>query len=61
MPTSSVTTDRAPTPAGPYSQGIVANGLCSTAGFGPQVRTTVNSDLMDILVQIDVVSVEGPS
>jgi 2-iminobutanoate/2-iminopropanoate deaminase len=26
----------APRPAGPYSQGIVANGLMYTAGFGPQ-------------------------
>jgi 2-iminobutanoate/2-iminopropanoate deaminase len=26
----------APEPAGPYSQGIVANGFLFTAGFGPQ-------------------------
>jgi 2-iminobutanoate/2-iminopropanoate deaminase len=31
-----VHTANAPQPAGPYSQGIVANGLMYTAGFGPQ-------------------------
>jgi N-acyl-D-amino-acid deacylase len=31
-----VHTTNAPRPAGPYSQGIVANGLMYTAGFGPQ-------------------------
>lgn len=121
MAKTSITTDRAPNPAGPYSQGVVANGFLYTAGFGPQdpatgdvpenvgdqtrqvlnnlqavlaelgadlgdvvkvtthlehlkrdfaeynsayqeffsepypVRTTVGSDLMDILVEIDVV------
>jgi 2-iminobutanoate/2-iminopropanoate deaminase len=123
VPKTNVTTGRAPQPAGPYSQGIVANGFLYTAGFGPQdpatgtvpesvgdqtrqvlrniqavlaergadlddivkvtthlqhlkrdfdeyssayreffsepfpVRTTVGSDLMDILVEIDVVAV----
>lgn len=28
--------DNAPTPAGAYSQGVVANGFLFTAGFGPQ-------------------------
>ncbi|MFD9287522.1 RidA family protein [Streptomyces sp. NPDC060030] len=122
-----VHTSGAPSPAGAYSQGIVAGGLLFTAGFGPQdptsgevpqgvgaqtaqvlrnigavlaeegltmrdvvkvtahlqhlkrdfsaydavyreffdepcpVRTTVGSDLMDILVEIDVVAaVPGP-
>lgn len=125
MPKASITTDRAPNPAGPYSQGTVQNGLLFTAGFGPQdpasgtvpesvgdqtrqvltniravlaergadlddvlkvtthlqhlkrdfdeynrayaeffnepypVRTTVGSDLMDILVEIDVVVALG--
>lgn len=122
MPKSALTTDRAPQPAGAYSQGVVAGGFLYTAGFGPQdpatgevadnvgdqtrqvlrnvgavlaergadfgdvvkatvhlqhlkrdfadyntayseffdepypVRTTVGSDLMDILVEIDVVA-----
>jgi len=30
----------APQPAGPYSQGIEANGFFYTAGFGPQNPTT---------------------
>lgn len=33
---TAVHTAHAPQPAGPYSQGIVANGLFYTAGFGPQ-------------------------
>lgn len=31
-----ITVVNAPAPAGPYSQGIVANGFLFTAGFGPQ-------------------------
>ncbi|WNB86413.1 Rid family hydrolase [Cellulomonas sp. ATA003] len=30
-----VSTTRAPRPAGPYTQGVVAQGLLWTAGFGP--------------------------
>jgi reactive intermediate/imine deaminase len=30
-----IQTDKAPRPAGAYSQGIVANGFLYTAGFGP--------------------------
>jgi reactive intermediate/imine deaminase len=33
-------TTNAPQPAGPYSQGIEANGFFYTAGFGPQDPTT---------------------
>ncbi|OYN96196.1 peptide/nickel transport system substrate-binding protein/2-iminobutanoate/2-iminopropanoate deaminase [Propionibacteriaceae bacterium ES.041] len=33
------TTD-APQPAGPYSQGVIANGFVYTAGFGPQDPAT---------------------
>ena len=36
MAKTDVHTANAPRPAGPYSQGIVANGLMYTAGFGPQ-------------------------
>ena len=39
MTKTGVQTARAPQPAGPYSQGIVANGLFYTAGFGPQDPT----------------------
>jgi 2-iminobutanoate/2-iminopropanoate deaminase len=38
-----VHTAHAPQPAGPYSQGIVANGLFYTAGFGPQDPTNGNA------------------
>ncbi|MBW4096327.1 MAG: RidA family protein [Acidobacteria bacterium] len=34
-------TSNAPQPAGPYSQGVEANGFFYTAGFGPQ---NVNAD-----------------
>lgn len=33
-------TPKAPQPAGPYSQGIEANGFFYTAGFGPQDPAT---------------------
>ena len=36
----SIMTPNAPTPIGPYSQGIVANGFLYTAGFGPQDPAT---------------------
>ncbi len=32
---SVIRTDSAPTPAGPYSQGVIAGGFLVTAGFGP--------------------------
>lgn len=36
MSKTAIRTSSAPQPAGPYSQGIVANGFLYTAGFGPQ-------------------------
>lgn len=33
-------TTNAPQPAGPYSQGVLANGFFYTAGFGPQDPAT---------------------
>jgi reactive intermediate/imine deaminase len=36
MTKTAIRTASAPQPAGPYSQGIVANGFFYTAGFGPQ-------------------------
>lgn len=35
MAREQIQTDKAPDPAGAYSQGIVANGFLYTAGFGP--------------------------
>lgn len=40
MTKSAVHTSNAPQPAGPYSQGIEANGFFYTAGFGPQDPAT---------------------
>jgi reactive intermediate/imine deaminase len=40
MTKSAIRTSGAPQPAGPYSQGIVANGFFYTAGFGPQDPAT---------------------
>nr|WP_022908275.1 Rid family hydrolase [Curtobacterium sp. B18] len=37
---TAIVTDAAPKPAGPYSQGIIANGFIYTAGFGPQDPAT---------------------
>jgi 2-iminobutanoate/2-iminopropanoate deaminase len=36
MAKTGIRTANAPQPAGPYSQGVVANGFVYTAGFGPQ-------------------------
>ncbi len=40
MPKKSILIPNAPTPAGPYSHGVVANGFLYTAGFGPQDPAT---------------------
>lgn len=40
MPRQEIRTDKAPNPAGAYSQGIVAGGFLYTAGFGPQDPAT---------------------
>jgi reactive intermediate/imine deaminase len=40
MTKSAIHTSSAPQPAGPYSQGIVANEFFYTAGFGPQDPAT---------------------
>ncbi len=40
MTKHAITTDQAPSPAGAYSQGVVANVLLFTAGFGPQDPAT---------------------
>jgi enamine deaminase RidA (YjgF/YER057c/UK114 family) len=43
--------DRAPEPAGPYSQGIVCGDLLFTAGFGPQDRANGNAVADDVAEQ----------
>jgi len=40
MPKKAILIPNAPTPAGPYSHGVVANGFLFTAGFGPQDPAT---------------------
>ena len=40
MTKRAITTQDAPTPVGPYSQGIVSKGFLYTAGFGPQDPAT---------------------
>lgn len=40
MSKTGIQTDNAPSPAGPYSQGVVAGGFLYTAGFGPQDPAT---------------------
>ncbi|PWH07433.1 reactive intermediate/imine deaminase [Brachybacterium endophyticum] len=40
---TAITTEKAPKPAGPYSQGIVSGDLLFTAGFGPQDRANDNA------------------
>lgn len=40
MPKKAILIPNAPTPAGPYSHGVVANGFLYTAGFGPQDPAT---------------------
>ena len=40
MPKEAIAAENAPPPVGPYSQGIVTNGLLYTAGFGPQDPAT---------------------
>ena len=46
-----VVTDKAPRPAGPYSQGIVSGDLLFTAGFGPQDRANGNAVAADVAEQ----------
>lgn len=58
MTKMAVSASGTPHPAGPYSQGIIANGLLFTAGFGPQdpntgeVPTGVASQTAQVLLNI---------
>lgn len=40
MSKQAIVIPNAPAPAGPYNQGVVANGFLYTAGFGPQDPVT---------------------
>ena len=59
-----VRTDRAPAPAGAYSQGVVAGGFLFTAGFGPQdpvdgaVAPSVGEQTTQVLANISAVLAE---
>jgi 2-iminobutanoate/2-iminopropanoate deaminase len=56
-----IRTNGAPSPAGPYNQGIAANGMVYTAGFGPQhpvtgvVPATVGDQTRQVLRNISAV------
>lgn len=54
MNKTAIATTDAPQPAGPYSQGIVANGFVYTAGFGPQDPATgaVSDDVQEQTRQV---------
>jgi len=65
MSKTAIRTATAPQPAGPYSQGIVANGFFYTAGFGPQdphnggaVAPTVAEQTRQVLRNIAAVLAE---
>jgi 2-iminobutanoate/2-iminopropanoate deaminase len=64
MTKTAIITANAPQPAGPYSQGIVANGFLYTAGFGPQdpqtgeIAATVGEQTRQVLRNIEAVLAE---
>lgn len=64
MTKTAIITDNAPKPAGPYSQGIVANGFLYSAGFGPQdpatgaVPESVGDQTRQVLRNIEAVLTE---
>lgn len=64
MSKQAVQTDRAPAPAGAYSQGVVAGGFLFTAGFGPQdpgtggVAPTVGEQTAQVLANVAAVLAE---
>ena len=64
MNKKAIRTDKAPAPAGAYSQGIVAGGFLYTAGFGPQhpetgtVAPSVGEQTAQVLANISAVLAE---
>lgn len=65
MTKKAVYTGRAPQPAGPYSQGVVANGFFYSAGFGPQdpatgaVADSVSKQTRQVLKNVETVLAEA--
>ena len=66
MPRAAVTAATAPTPAGPYSHGVVAGGFIFTAGFGPQdpannnaIAESVGDQTRQVLRNIQAVLAEA--
>jgi len=65
MPKKAIVIPNAPAPAGPYSQGVVANGFLYTAGFGPQDPITgevpdgVAAQTRQVLRNLDAVLAEA--
>jgi 2-iminobutanoate/2-iminopropanoate deaminase len=61
MTKRAISIDNAPSPAGPYSQGVVANGFLFTAGFGPQdpasgaIAESVGDQTRQVLRNIEAV------
>lgn len=51
MPKTGFYAEGAPSPAGPYSHGVVANGFLYTAGFGPQDAANDNAIADDVAEQ----------
>lgn len=64
MTKTAITTTKAPVPAGPYSQGVIANGFLFTAGFGPvdpatgKIPATVGEQTRQVLRNISAVLAE---
>ncbi|MET4002790.1 MULTISPECIES: RidA family protein [Arthrobacter] len=64
MSKEAVHTNNAPQPAGPYNQGITANGFFYSAGFGPQdprtgdMAATVGEQTRQVLRNISAVLAE---
>jgi reactive intermediate/imine deaminase len=64
MAKTAVHTTNAPQPAGPYSQGVEANGFFYTAGFGPQnpasgeVAESVGDQTRQVLRNVQAVLAE---
>ena len=56
MPSQTVQTDQAPAAIGPYSQGIIANGVLYTAGQIPLDATSGQVVAGDIVAQTEKVS-----
>lgn len=60
-----ISVSNAPSPAGPYNQGVIANGFLFTAGFGPQdpntgkVPESVSDQTRQVLRNVEAVLTEA--